>query len=181
MRAFLLGSAVLVVLGLGIGAGIAQQQTLPQQGLTDGQASQQDYQHSETAHTSKAIVRASDVIGMDVTNNAKEDLGSIEDLAINPNTGKIEYAAVSLGGFLGLGDELFAVPWNAIECRPEEGTTSQAGEEADHVAVLNVDKESLKNAQGFNQDNWPNMADDNWRMENDRPYQSRRTSEQPVR
>jgi sporulation protein YlmC with PRC-barrel domain len=180
MRGFILGTVVAIVLALGIGAGIAQQLS-PQENQFDGRTRQLDDQHSKSVHVSQSIVRASDVIGMDVTNNAEEDLGSIEDLAIDPMTGKIEYAAVSMGGFLGVGDKLFAVPWNAIECRPKAGSALQAGEEPDHVAVLNVDKESMKNAQGFEQDHWPDMANDTWRTENDRPYQSRRPSEQPIR
>ena len=167
MKTLLSGTAVAIAAALLISASTAQQ------------TAQQ--QRKQVAHSGNAIVRASDVIGMDVRNNADEDLGSIEDLAINPTTGKIEYAAVSMGGFLGMGDKLFAVPWNAIQCRTETGEEDQAPENQETVAVLDVDKAALKNAKGFDQDNWPDMANDSWRLENDRPYQSRRDSGQPVR
>ena len=78
-----------------------------------------------------------------------------------------------MGGFLGMGDKLFAVPWNAIECRPQEGETSTA-EQADHVAIVNVSREQLKDSEGFDQDNWPDMANEQWRQINDRPYEARR-------
>lgn len=175
MRAFMMGTAVATVLALGIGAGIAQQP------LPSGQLPDHAREHTANRQQVKAVVRASEIIGMDVTNNADEDLGSIEDLAINPNTGKIEYAAVSMGGFLGVGDKLFAVPWHAVECRSEEPGALQSGDEPDHIAVINVDKESLKNAEGFDQDNWPDMASDEWRSQNDQPYQSRRGASGAVR
>src|SRR5262245_21409012 len=56
------------------------------------------------------VVRASEIIGTSVKNKAEEDLGSINDLVIDPVDGQIAYAAVSMGGFLGVGDKLFAVP-----------------------------------------------------------------------
>jgi hypothetical protein len=56
------------------------------------------------------------------------------------------------GGFLGLGEKYFAIPWTAL--------TSKAGEKGN--LILNVDKEKLKNAPGFDKDNWPNMADRSW-------------------
>jgi sporulation protein YlmC with PRC-barrel domain len=123
---------------------------------------------SAQPQSAKSIVRASELIGTDVKNNANEDLGEIKDLAINPSTGSIQYAAVSMGGFLGMGDKLFAVPWSALECRTEAGTVP--GESGTHVAILNVSKETLKNAKGFDEDNWPDMANDQWKRDNDRPY-----------
>ena len=62
-------------------------------------------------------------------------------------TGKVCYAVLSFGGVLGIGSKLFAVPWNALKLDTEEK----------HF-VLNVDKERLENAPGFDKDNWPDMA-----------------------
>lgn len=111
------------------------------------------------------VVRASKIIGLNVKNRANESLGSINDIVLDPRDGRVVYAAVSMGGFLGVGDKLFAVPWEAIECREENG---------EHVAFLDVDKERMKNAQGFDQDRWPDMASQQWRTENDRHYQAQR-------
>jgi sporulation protein YlmC with PRC-barrel domain len=153
---------------------VAQQAGTQQQRQRQAQQNQVERQptlpagQDEKSH--KMIVRASEIIGMDVRNNADENLGSIEDLALDPNSGEVKYAAVSMGGFLGVGDKLFAVPWAALECRPVEGATVEPGEKVDRVAILNVDKESFDSARGFDQDNWPNMADERWQRENDQNY-----------
>jgi sporulation protein YlmC with PRC-barrel domain len=102
----------------------------------------------------KRVLRASEIIGTDVQNRAGESLGEIHDLVIEPSEGRIAYAAVSMGGFLGVGDKLFAVPWEAIESRKDQDQ---------HVAILDVNKETLENAQGFDEENWPDMANAQWR------------------
>src|SRR6185295_5204307 len=55
--------------------------------------------------------RASSLIGMKVMNKANEEVGKIEDLVINPTNGRVRYAAVGVGGFLGVNERYFAVPW----------------------------------------------------------------------
>jgi sporulation protein YlmC with PRC-barrel domain len=111
------------------------------------------------------IVRASKIIGINVKNKANEDLGSINDIVLDPRDGRVVYAAVSMGGFLGVGNKLFAVPWEALECREENGK---------HVAYLDIDKKQMENSQGFDQEHWPDMANEKWRTENDRPYRMQR-------
>ena len=98
------------------------------------------------------IYRASKVIGADVENPQGEKLGDIKDVVFDPETGRARYAVLAFGGFLGLGEKYFAVPWTAL--------TSKAGEKGDFI--LNMDKEKLKNAPGFDKNNWPNMADRSW-------------------
>jgi hypothetical protein len=117
------------------------------------------------------VVRASKIIGIKVKNRADEELGSINDLAIDPMDGRVAYAAVSMGGFLGVGDKLFAVPWEALECREVNG---------EHVAFLDVDKKRMENAQGFDKEHWPDMANEKWRTENDRPYRTQRSQTHDV-
>ena len=77
-----------------------------------------------------------------------DDLGKIEDLMIDTSDGHIEYAVLSFGGFLGMGDKLFAIPWSALQLDTEN-----------ECFTLDVDKDRLKDAPGFDKDNWPNMAD----------------------
>ena len=101
--------------------------------------------------TNAPVFRAKTLIGYKVKNRSGEDLGKIEELAIDPETGQIAYAVLSFGGFLGLGDKLFAIPWSALEPR-----------HADEVFILDVDKQQLKNAPGFDKDKWPDMADRRW-------------------
>lgn len=113
-------------------------------------------------------LRASELIGATVKNHQDETLGDVEDIVINPASGRIEYAAISMGGFLGIGDRLFAVPMSAIEIRMQD---------EERQFVLNVRKETMENAEGFSEDNWPNLADPRWRSENDRRYATRPTDE----
>lgn len=116
-------------------------------------------------------MRVSELIGLNVRNNANDELGEIEDVVVDLNTGKIRYAAVSMGGFLGIGDKLFAVPFDAISFRTHHDDGALV-DSTERVAVVNVTKESLENAQGFDQDHWPNMADRTWQQTNDRPYRT---------
>jgi hypothetical protein len=91
------------------------------------------------------------VIGSSVVNKQNEDLGKIEDIVLDAGAGRIAYAVLSFGGFLGMGDKYFAIPWDAFRFNL-----------AEKRAVLNVDKKLLENAPGFDKDNWPNMADSVW-------------------
>lgn len=97
------------------------------------------------------VLSASSINGDAVKNLDGEDLGHIEDLMINTESGEIAYAVLSFGGFLGMGDKLFAIPWKALSL-----------DTANERFVLNVDKERLENAPGFDKDHWPNMADPKW-------------------
>ncbi len=106
-------------------------------------------------------MRASDLTGIEVRNEQNEDLGEIDDLVIDLETGQVRYAALSVGGVLGIGDDLYAIPWNAFRLRAVDG---------DHHLVLNVTSQKFENAPGFDKDNWPNMADPQWQMTNDRFY-----------
>jgi sporulation protein YlmC with PRC-barrel domain len=101
--------------------------------------------------TENLIISAGTLMGDAVRNSAGEGLGKIEEIMIDVNNGKIAYAVLSFGGFLGIGDKLFAVPWDAL-------TLNSASQEF----ILDVDKEVLENAPGFDKDNWPDMADSTW-------------------
>jgi len=91
------------------------------------------------------------LIGNEVCNPNGDDLGEIKEIMLNTTTGNICYAVLSYGGVFGIGSKLFAVPWNALKLDTEE-----------KKFVLNADKDSLKNAPGFDKDNWPDMADASW-------------------
>ena len=86
-----------------------------------------------------------------VYNQEDEDLGDIKEIMLDMNSGRVSYAVLSFGGFLGMGDKLFAVPWNALKL-----------DTVNKRFVLNVDKERLESAPGFDKDNWPNMSDQTW-------------------
>lgn len=101
-----------------------------------------------------AAMGAATLIGNDVYNVNDEDLGDIKEIMLDVRTGKVNYAVLSFGGFLGMGEKLFAVPWEALKLDP-----------VNERFILNVDKERLKNAPGFDKDHWPDMADQSWRQE----------------
>ncbi|WP_269849980.1 PRC-barrel domain-containing protein [Methanosarcina horonobensis] len=90
------------------------------------------------------FLSASTIKGDKVVNRAGEDLGKIEELMIDLQDGRIAYTVLSFGGFLGMGDKLFAIPWKALQLRVHE-----------HKFLLDIPKETLKNAEGFDKDNWP--------------------------
>ena len=98
-----------------------------------------------------ALMGADTLMGNDVYNNDGEDLGDIKEFMIDMASGKLAYAVLSFGGMLGLGDKLFAVPWSALQLDTENKRFT-----------LNVPKESLKDAPGFDKDHWPSMADQTW-------------------
>lgn len=98
-----------------------------------------------------ALMGADTLLGDNVVNGADENLGDIKEIMLDMNTGQVAYAVLAFGGFLGMGEKLFAVPWQALHL-----------DTANHRFVLNVEKERLKNAPGFNKDAWPDMSDINW-------------------
>ena|SRR5690242_144744 len=106
---------------------------------------------SDTEHGARRVLSAGTLKGDRVRNTAGEDLGKIDELMIDIPTGRIAYAVLSFGGFLGMGNKLFAVPWEAFTV-----------DESEHELVLNVDKNTLESAPGFDKDNWPDMADPQW-------------------
>jgi sporulation protein YlmC with PRC-barrel domain len=88
------------------------------------------------------------IVDDDVVNARGENLGHIEDLMIDLDRGCIAYAVLSFGGVLGIGDKLFAVPWNALKLDTVE-----------ERFILDVPRERLENAPGFDKDHWPGVHD----------------------
>lgn len=98
-----------------------------------------------------ALMGADTLLGNDVYNKDGEDLGDIKEFMLDMATGRVAYAVLSFGGVLGMGDKLFAVPFSAL-----------ALDTLNKRFTLNVLKESLKDAPGFDKDHWPSMADKTW-------------------
>lgn len=151
----------------------AQDQT-PRQRLERAQQRSQEVEQSDGAaarldsKTSGATMRVSELTGMDIKNQKGEDIGEIEDLVVDAKSGKVRYAAVSYGGILGIGDKLFAVPFEAFKFKQD---TDDAD---DVVLVLDISKQQLEGAQGFDKDNWPNFADRKFTDELDQRYKIKR-------
>ena len=98
-----------------------------------------------------SMMGAHTILTNDVYNQKGVALGDIKEIMLDVREGKVAYAVLAFGGILGLGEKLFAVPWDAL-------TVDTAHERF----ILNIDKEELKNAPGFDKDAWPNMADKKW-------------------
>lgn len=105
--------------------------------------------------------RASKIIGTSVMNRSDENLGKIEEIVLDPHRGKISYAVLSFGGFLGVGDKWFAIPWDALNVKYDNDTKDKF-----HF-VLNIDKERLKNAPGFDKNHFPDVANPKWSVDVD--------------
>lgn len=106
---------------------------------------------SPLAMFSTSPVKASSIIGTKVVNPRGESLGEIKEIVIDPNIGRVAYVVVSFGGFLSLGEKLFAIPYSAFEYNV-----------TNKEYVMNVPQERLKDAPGFDSSHWPAMSDEQW-------------------
>ena len=105
----------------------------------------------QPAKTYGLVLSASSLKGDNVVNHQGEALGKIEEIMIDLDRGRIAFAVLSFGWFLGMGDKLFAIPWQAFSV-----------DTVQKRLVLNTKKELLEKATGFDKSNWPNMADPTW-------------------
>ncbi len=121
--------------------------------------------------TSGANVRISQLMGLNLQNAQGESVGEIKDIVVNSETGKVNYAVVTYGGFLGLGNKLFAVPFEAFKFQVDPDEVGENDiDSGDYICVLNVTQQQLEGLQGFDEDNWPNMADKQWAADLDKRY-----------
>ena len=97
------------------------------------------------------LLGANTLIGDNVYNHEGEAIGDIKEIVLDMLSGKVRYAVLSFGGFFGIGEKLFAVPWAALTLDAEN-----------KQFLLKIEKDILKNAPGFDKENWPNMADQAW-------------------
>jgi len=97
------------------------------------------------------IISSSTLTGQNIYNLKDENIGEIKDLMINLNNAEIAYAVMSFGGFMGIGNKLFAMPLKAFQFSDNDETIR-----------LDINKETLENAPSFDKDNWPMTADDDF-------------------
>lgn len=109
-------------------------------------ASDKDKNHDKT-HAMPML--ASQVVGKSIANRSGESLGEIEDLVVSPEDGTILYGVAGVGGVLGLGESLHALPWCAVQCN-KDGT-----------CVIDITEARLKRAPVFHAAEWPKL-DDEW-------------------
>jgi len=87
---------------------------------------------------------ASSIIGDKVHNKEDEHLGEIKDIMLNLNTGKIEYYIIEFGGFLGIGEKYFAIPFRLLTVDPNK-----------QIFIFDQTREMLEKAPGFDKQHWP--------------------------
>lgn len=97
------------------------------------------------------LMGADTLIGDHVHNLKNEHLGEIKEIMLDMRTGKIAYAVMAHGGVLSIGEKLFAVPWEALTL-----------DTVNKRFTLNIEKERIENAPGFDKNDWPNMANQTW-------------------
>lgn len=112
--------------------------------------------------TKRHVVPSSIIIGKNVRNSWSEDLGKIEDVVLDLNNGRIVYAVLSFRGILGFGVKHFAIPWEKIGLPKEDAEIN--------CFLLNMDRDDLLHAPGFDPDNWPEIADSTWIAGMERHY-----------
>jgi sporulation protein YlmC with PRC-barrel domain len=112
------------------------------------------YKGKTSSGPGPGLMGAGTLIGDDVYNHKGENVGDIKEIMLDMHSGKVSYAVMSFGGFLSMGEKLFAVPWSALTLDTNNKRF-----------VLNVEKDRLERAPGFDKDKWPNMSDPSWAKE----------------
>jgi sporulation protein YlmC with PRC-barrel domain len=130
-----------------------QERTRTGQPGTTGQAGVVQDRDAATP-SARNLVKASELLGKDIKNREDKDMGDISELALDVRTGRVAYAVISFGGFLGIGDKLVAVPFQVL----------QPSADGKHM-ILDVPKEKLETAPRFDKKEWPDMDDETWGRE----------------
>ena len=89
--------------------------------------------------------------GDDIRNLEGDALGTLEEIVIDTDAGRVAYGVLAAGGFLGMGEKFFAIPWDMVTVDTDN-----------HELVVDLDKETLEEAPGFDKDNWPDTTDMTW-------------------
>lgn len=100
---------------------------------------------------SPPLYKMSTIIGRAVESQHGNEVGQISEVVMEATTGNVAYAVVASDGFVGLGEKLFAIPWRALQ-QPTAAQTFR----------LDMTEEQLKQAPGFDKDNWPDLEDRHW-------------------
>jgi sporulation protein YlmC with PRC-barrel domain len=109
---------------------------------------------SITVETHPNVLSTTAIIGDTVVNRAGEKLGKIEELMLDLEKGRVAYAVLSFGGILGLGEKMFAIPFEALKLDASR----------EHF-TLEVDKNKMQSAPGFDKNNPPMASDRTWGAE----------------
>jgi sporulation protein YlmC with PRC-barrel domain len=137
----------------------AQQPAAQQQQPIQQQTQQPQAQPRQAAEEGRLDVRASRLIGMDVRNPQNENLGSVHDLVLDTQNNRVHYVVLSHGGLFGMGADLFAFPMRSFELAPDLRSL-----------VLNIERAALRDAEGFDRNRWPDLAEGRYWTDVDRRF-----------
>ncbi len=121
------------------------------------------------------VMAAASLDGNKVMSSDDEHVGKISDIMLDVRTGRVAYAVLSEGGFLGMGDTLHAIPWGALTL-----------DTAEKCFRVDIPAQRIKDDPGFDKNHWPSMADHGWGTQmhdyyGQRPYwQSGQSAVDPV-
>ena len=107
--------------------------------------------NTTNTNTYRRTLSATSLIGDSVHNAEGEKLGTLKDFMLDVSSGRVAYAVLDYGGFMGMGNKLFAIPFGAFRF-----------DEDSHTLIVSIDKDVLENAEGFDEDNWPDTTDPDW-------------------
>ncbi|MBN3808784.1 PRC-barrel domain-containing protein [Paraburkholderia sp. Ac-20347] len=97
------------------------------------------------------VMDAATLDGNKVITSDGEHVGKISNIMLDVRGGRIAYAVLSEGGFLGMGNTLHAIPWNALTL-----------DTAEKCFRVDITAQRIKDDPGFDKDHWPSMADTTW-------------------
>jgi len=106
---------------------------------------------AKTQGGSHHVLSCSAVTGFRVRDSQGDDLGTIKEIMIDMEQGRVAYAVLSFGAMLGVTDKLFAVPWSALKMN-----------QSTHEFMLHADRRRLESAPSFDKNHWPDMLDNAW-------------------
>jgi hypothetical protein len=122
-----------------------------------------------TQNNSVATDETSDLISSDkvedtaVYNRQGEKLGSIHSVMIDKVSGKVAYAVMSFGGFLGIGDRYHPLPWTTLTYDSRQGGY-----------VVDLDQSMLEEAPSYSTTEMPDWSDREWSRQVQDYYGARR-------
>jgi sporulation protein YlmC with PRC-barrel domain len=105
----------------------------------------------ETSGPGPRQIPAAALAGLKVMSRSDEALGSISEVILDLARGRIAYALIACGGFMGLGERVFAIPWNALKRDLHR-----------NCFVLDAEESAFATAPSFDKDHWPSEPDLQW-------------------